>query len=487
MPDNDFEKQVQQAFEELRIKPSEEVWSTVHSRIQKDKGRKKAFIWFPLVLLLCAVGGYWMAQNISNTYPPGSVSESSLAKGRIPKSKPANPEHPVTEPASGNDISKNATGAEIITSDHTITGKPLPISGSGSDFTASNGQQHSVKPPVKNRVLNNLKQSTLAVQLPMPDQTGNKKAFSIGEESMLNSITVLATMQSIDINNAFLPGIEAEKKLKSISQAKSPGVALSNIPVKLTPKKVWELGITGTAGASDVSKGFLGKNGAEKSVAGNSLTVSNDYLGFIGGQSNYLAAVPPPASEVKAAFGWQAGAFAKRFVNPRLAITAGLNYRYASTKRSVGYSIGNNSLPATNAVNVSARYAGYYNGANSINYTNRYHFIELPIGVQWQMTKAGQFPLQLNGGITLGYLANTTALHYHDMTGSYYKDKTLFNKLQTGMYAGISTTFFERSKSTLYLGPVIQYNFTSLLKPSTGLQQHLIYAGLKAEWVLWKK
>lgn len=494
MPENDFEKQVQQSFEELRIKPSEEVWSKVYNRIQKDKYRKRTLFWIPAALLLLSAGGYWMKQITGNSQGSEIPVKSTAGIKNDTESSSSKTKYPATNPLTGNSISKtekqDAAENETINTDHSVGGKPLIFSDLGSDATASNGQQHSVKPPVTNRALANTKQPTPAVQLPVPDQTGSKKELFINRDVNPDFAPAAAVTQSVLINTTSLPDVETEKKLHSIQQPLTIAEKAGNTTVKLFPKKRWEFGIVGTAGASQVSNGFwgfLGNNGAEKSIPGNLSTVSNDYLGFIGGQSNYLAALPPPASEIKAGFGWQAGAFAKKFVNPKLAITSGLNYHYASTNRSVGYVINNNTLPISNAGNISARYAGYYSGDNSINYTSRYHFLEVPVGVQWQINKNGQLPLQLNGGISLGYLVNTNAIHYHDKTGAYYEDKALFNKMQGSAYAGISTTVFERSKRPLYVGPVIQYNFTNLLKPSAGLQQNLMYAGLKAEWVLWKK
>jgi len=50
MPENDFEKQVQQLFSDMKLKPSDAVWPKVRERI-KEKKRRRVLVWLPLLLL----------------------------------------------------------------------------------------------------------------------------------------------------------------------------------------------------------------------------------------------------------------------------------------------------------------------------------------------------------------------------------------------------------------------------------------------------
>ena len=486
MPENDFEKQVQQLFNELRLKPSAEVWPKVSSRIRKEKGRKKAFIWIPLALLLLGAGGYLLMQ----------LNGSGAARDGFTKSTIT------TSPAAGSETLD--AGSD--------TG------GSGSDSRASNGPQHSVKPPVNIQASGNIQhQATPAVPLPVPDRSGKPTAVAEGKRSPVypvhgntnteketaftgteeighpgNTVPVTpllsAVQQSVDATSAWsLPGIEAGKILHDV-----PGN--TGTPVKLAKKKVWEWGISGGAGVVSVSEGLsglLGGNSTQKSnlnAMPNTPNTTNN-IGFLTGQSSLVAALPPPASPVKRRLAWQAGGFVKWKMTSRLAVTGGLQYSYYSTGRVVGNDINNYRLTLNNTLNdANASYAGYYPGGQSIYYVNRYHFVEIPAGLQWQFNKSVALPLQLNGGLSLSWLANTTAVHYHTQTGSYYKDRALFNTVQAGAYAGASATLFANSRRPLYIGPVVQYNLTHLLKPAAvNSDQHFIYTGLKAEWVLGKK
>ena len=82
MPENDFEKQVQQLFDELRLKPSAEVWPKVSSRIRPEKGRRKVLIWLPLTLFLLigAGGGYWLLQSHNTGIASGGSAKIAPAQ-----------------------------------------------------------------------------------------------------------------------------------------------------------------------------------------------------------------------------------------------------------------------------------------------------------------------------------------------------------------------------------------------------------------------
>src|SRR5260221_13813806 len=69
MPENEFEKKVQQRMEELEFTPSGEVWKEVEYRIRKEKKKRRIFFWLPLLSL--ALGGaitaaIWLTNNNEN-------------------------------------------------------------------------------------------------------------------------------------------------------------------------------------------------------------------------------------------------------------------------------------------------------------------------------------------------------------------------------------------------------------------------------------
>ena len=59
MSDHEFEKQVHQKMEELRLRPSDTVWMEVEKNIRQDKRRRRfLWLWLPMLLICLTAGGY---------------------------------------------------------------------------------------------------------------------------------------------------------------------------------------------------------------------------------------------------------------------------------------------------------------------------------------------------------------------------------------------------------------------------------------------
>lgn len=509
MPENDFEKQVQQLFDELRLKPSAAVWTKVSSRIQKERKYKRLLLWIPLIILFIGSGVYLFLQNPDQ---PLSFNQADIVQ----------PDTENTDDGLVTPLQPKQTAPEKFNKEITADGikevkkTPPGIRGTtehqfndglGSGSNASNGNVLSLKPPVNKQASGKAQQTSSEVHLPVPDNTGkpiiaNQNTIIARSQShfirekegtvFLNSRSqfppVTGERQLVAIKTPMIPSVQSESRLAGMVKT-----TVSNAPIALTKKKYWEWGITGGGGLSAAGKNlseFLGAGQTEKSTINlrpGDLNFSTN-TGILTGQNGMLAAMPPPESVVKKGVAWHTGGFVKRRITNRLLLTGELLYQYFSTHRLVGNYIGNYGLPLNNTRNdVNAIYAGYYSGGTGINYTNRYHFIEMPVGVQWQINPFAKLPLQVGGGLSLSYMLHSTAVHYHPQTGSYYKDNSLFNKIQTGVFAEASAKFFSNSRRPLYVGPFVQYNLSQLVKSGVkSTEQHFIIGGLKAQWVLGK-
>ena len=76
MSANNFENNIQQKLDELRLKPTEEVWLEVERRI-REKKRRRIIFWFLLPGLLVLGGGGWWVINQPNGKNDMTVTQSS--------------------------------------------------------------------------------------------------------------------------------------------------------------------------------------------------------------------------------------------------------------------------------------------------------------------------------------------------------------------------------------------------------------------------
>lgn len=532
MPANDFEKQVQQIFEDLRMKPSQEVWPKVEERIKKDKRRRRFIIWLPLLTLLLGAGGYWLFQNDASFNHQSSLAESqhqlSSSHNTPKESSRLNQENkPVlkeNQPAkqtiasSSFDKQENSTNA-VAPEENTNTNKSAAsVIKPKAQTVLNTASEHAPEQSVANAnisaknsrpvafknkqalIRENSSRNKLAVKLTQEDHASNATKDrvldnDIKEIASTYRLPLKPALQTIEETNSLLPEINAEKTLQpSSSTTPATWVALNapleKSPVKLAKKKTWEWGVDGSVGISKVGSGLSGifKGSEEKAMVYTDLLTngSSNIGNLVSQNNNYLAAVRPPASDVKPGIAWNAGLFGKWHFNNRLALTTGIGYAYFSTSRKVGY-ITPDSYYNGVYQDVTTRFAGLYGGGYSNDYTNKYHIIQIPVGIQWQVNKGIKLPLQVDAGVNIGWLANTNALHYDETYGTYYEDKSLFNKIQAGLYAGISAKLFQHSKRPLYIGPVFQYNLSNIVKSPAAGAQNFIYGGIKVAWVLRKK
>ncbi len=190
------------------------------------------------------------------------------------------------------------------------------------------------------------------------------------------------------------------------------------------------------------------------------------------------------SSEVSAGFSFGAGVFVNRDLSKRFSVSGGLGYRYYSTKIKTGTYVGN-----TNLLSLSGGFSSvnsFYTNGNTNAYTNQYHFIELPVTLNFQLNKSKQRPVIWEAGLSLSYLLSTNALYYDPSHNVYFENDDLMNRTQLNGITAIMVGF-PLGKSTLQLGPELQYGFTGLLKNSSGNPGHLIYYGLKISFIPGKK
>src|SRR5687768_978518 len=99
MSDHEFEKKVQQKMDDLRLRPSDAVWAEVERNLRREKRRRRALLWLPLMGILLTAGGYIIYTGIDHPESRALVKTQPAEKTVSPQSSsvPA-----ASAPASGN-------------------------------------------------------------------------------------------------------------------------------------------------------------------------------------------------------------------------------------------------------------------------------------------------------------------------------------------------------------------------------------------------
>ena len=63
MSGHEFEKQVRQKLNDLKMTPSAGSWETIENKLRKRKHRPVAFYWVPLLIMGLAAGSYLFLNN----------------------------------------------------------------------------------------------------------------------------------------------------------------------------------------------------------------------------------------------------------------------------------------------------------------------------------------------------------------------------------------------------------------------------------------
>ena len=114
MSDHNFEKQIRQKLDELKVPPGDRVWSAVELQIRKDKRRRRGFVLYPLLLLLIGGGAYFIFEK--NLSSKTSASEYAINSTRDNNSVPGHGDKSIgVEDQKNNEHSSSSAQPPVVT------------------------------------------------------------------------------------------------------------------------------------------------------------------------------------------------------------------------------------------------------------------------------------------------------------------------------------------------------------------------------------
>lgn len=458
MPVNDFERDIQNRLEELKLRPSAEVWQRVAADIRKKKRRR--VLAFFLFFFLLLTGGYAGMQFFSGT-GDGTGNKS------------------LTQSPSVNQTEKHSNTGISAQKDIVATGQPVAVT------PATNNQQQApaitpVTTPVtkarKNAQPAVAAQQTKTTSTDSKDQPADNNDPVMTQPEPNNSISKLPAIEPAATAET-APGLSAtpaDTSAASATLAALPETPVDSLATAATPdkkakakkKKAWRFGIDGGIGMSGVLAAPLSMKAVEpgQNVLSNGFTQQANVL--VPGTVTYL----PTAANPYVA--WNLGAVVEKQLTRRSTFSAGLRYSYASTIQKAG------EYNPTFRANV---------GEPNNDYVNSFHFVSIPLAYHWQINQARKMPpVTFDIGFTASRLLHTNALLYNVAQGGvYYKDKDLFNKNHFDLTAGFSVRLNAGGRWQWSIGPQAGFDLTNLyLDKAEQDKEFLYYGGLKLRLLL---
>jgi hypothetical protein len=546
MSDHEFEKQVHQKLQELKLRPSDDVWMEVERNIRQGKSRRRFMWWWMAALFVGLTAGGAVLYNYtsSNATKQTTTLQPVTYNNNVGEEKAGNntltqnsqqgsaPASPVVTPSASNNKQPVSTSAEnsvitqtAITKNKKQVQQPLAYTTGNTNpaepvntSKLTHEKQRSVKKKGRSEEI-------VITAMPVQPQTMSIVETAQLEPNVLNS-TMPARVNTLD--SVIATNKAAATPYKTVAPAMMPLVGpvmgFSTSPITRKKATLWHWGVVADAGYSRIAesklfqlKGLLGKDKyyAEDLSARSNATPStsnntNNYNTNANSQLvNWSAYTVPPkkASPIQADKSFSLGVFVQRTVSPRLKLSMGLEYSYLSMHTQVGQKVvaPNNPIVVNMGTSQAALVEEYYKypgsdpaqaisaaaysqGMNfSQKYTYRFHYLEIPLTASWQINKGRKLPpFQLEGGVSIARLLSVDALHYEGIKGVYYKDNDLFNKTQFNFVAGLSVGLLQRSKHPLWIGPNLRYALNGLVNKEVSTGQYTWSTGISIKVLLGK-
>jgi hypothetical protein len=511
---NNFENNIQQKLDELRLRPTEQVWVEVERRI-REKKRRRIIFWFLLPGILLLGGGAWWMMNQpgekKNAVVETATTNNIEAADKNKTATIAKDEAPEVEIKKENennirtDLQRQNTGATVTEKNETVksneSGKkpePIIVSGYHRPENPIVKKQGSASEIIKQRPVVNEKNidSIFAVS----DSRKPKDAEKIKDEknsSSPNSDVSFKEIKSLpekktDVINIVADTLMAvkpvEKNSTGIKSIESIAIATDSLVKTATAettskkdknkKSKWEIGVTTNIGATRLYKKGLISLGMKSA----DLLFSSPSTGAGGGQFNnpvYADSIPLKG------FAWQAGVFAKRKTSKKISYSVGLNLSYYSTSQVVGTFV--DSVRSINNDLNSRTSGGFYRYGGFNSYRNKYYYVQAPLLLQWQINKGKKLPpFILENGLFPSYMFASKALVYDKPSKLFFEDRRLYNKFSLLYHAAFEVKLFSRRNHPLTAGLFYDFHISRLQKVSPPDYNYLQSFGLKINYTIKK-
>lgn len=463
MQKQNFEKQVHKLMDDLVIPPSPPVWDKVEEQIRRKNERRRIVLWLLPVLLISAGLLWWMASN--NKIEVGNNNDVTTTT--TSKQENINSINEKTKPGKKENLPASPDISSLKELKQQSFKKQYFLDKNNTEFKVQTKENITNTETIK-EVSNNIP-ATRETEIIIPAVEAPKGIVpNISDESNgvkksdTTAIKIKDEVQSeiektnVDSSVNVVINLEPESNIEILTSEKTN---LSKL------KSKWKLVPYLAAGFSNVSKGFL-----DPVAVADFYNVPGSTAGS--GSGSFSSSSTP----LKGIY-FSGGLRIAKNLNSRFSIASGLHYNYFSTKQNIGTRVNNDTTIFYS--NQSVRLQDYYQNGNANRYTNKYHFISIPVAIEYQLHKKA--PLSIETGFSINRLISTNALLYNRNSNIQFENDKAWNKMQLHSFLGIQYHFLKNKPFSFKAGPFIQYSLTRLDKTSNS-KQFLSVAGLQTQF-----
>lgn len=502
MQENNFEKQVRERLDELRFQPTAPVWQQVSTHIRKRRKRRRLayFTLAALILTTAAIGWPSLRQWTGNKEPVAQnesamdvVKSNTSSSAKQAESNTSDTPANLTDRlpnADNNGSSQQASGSAITEPGTKAANTPANESQATSYKATSDITKSSVSPKenagrgksIRNRQSAIGRESTKAnwqmTDRTKPSDESGKDKYRELPQTTISSATESISQFKVDQVSELhqQDPIALEDKLHEIN---GKGVHIAESKPSNPARKKISWGLEFSAGVSkrrdQALPGIFKNQEVMDLYQGSPLTM---------GPAASQAIVRSFPSQSQPGVAFSLGATAKLPLTKRLNLRAGLRYSYQSEQVKVGMRK-DTTVVITNFASQSVTTRTVYEGRFNRSYTNRYHFVELPIGIDMQLNRGRKTPIYFELGAAPSYMIGSNALVYDTaFSGIYYKDRSVLQRFQVSAISALSIELGSRKGPRWSIGPELRMQLTPLTNSVYDNRQYLMYGGVRAR-LLW--
>ncbi len=465
MQANDFENKIKSRLEEFTLVPKEDVWDLVAARIAKEKKRKGLIFWFFFLGILAIGFATWT--NTGYNKKQDIVSSKTSASMTIePKSETIENEltrdHKIVQTLeklpkkSEIDVAEKTQPIKAAEKEKFVINKSNPILRNKINVSLAKNDHNPIpsKPFLSHEALKNT---------PELDKKPEKQEFVQGQGMLHPKQQITITNEPKDSSSNVNPEAMQQQLLLNPFAEKKSAMAI-------TPKNGWKTGFTVYAGISNNQPGINlgGKKAANYSAQ----------LNTTGGLSTNQKV------DYAGTFSFGVGLFITKQLSDKINFSIGGDYHFYQAISKVGPKY-NGILNAIGPASLNQSIVTeYYSFGNSNRFSNKYHLVEMPIQLSFRLNKQNKSPVTINTSLIPGYLFGSDALFANSNSNAYYVEKEQFRQFQLSAAVGLMFNIKNAFKSRLSFGPVFQYNLTNMTKRDLQSDQHLLFGGIKTNFIL---